>query len=288
MREPNGPAARHSRMIVLRSVLAMILVWALAACATGNEADNARDGDETGGGSDATPDIALSAPAVGEYVAGDLPEPFGPGDQITLRVGEGELSLRATCNSMGGEADWSGGVLRVGELASTMMGCPGRGHEQDEFLSAFLDAEPAWSPDGDGFTLSSDEATFEFRPMSEVDPDKPLAGTTWLLESIADGTGPDSSVSSVPAGVKSSLLIRKNGAVQLKPGCNTGRTEVEIADDQLAFGPVALTRMACPGPRGEVEDVVLQALDGPVGYEIKGSTLTLTGQDVQLVYRAAE
>lgn len=283
MTEPRRGTARLRGMAWSQSLLVVLLLAGLSACGGLGDPDSASDSSNSPDGS-----AAADAPAAGDYVARDLPEPFGPDDQVDLAVEDGQVRARGTCNSMFGGADWSDGTLSVETMAMTQMGCPGRGHEQDDFLVAFFEGSPAWAADGEGFTLTADETVLEFRPLSEVDPDRPLTGTTWLLESIATDTGPDGSVSSVPGGVKSSLLIRKNGEVQLRPGCNSGGTTVEITDDQLTFAPIRLTLMACPGPKGDVENVVVPALDGTVDYEISGPVLTITSGDVQLVYRATE
>ena len=65
----------------------------------------------------------------------------------------------------------------------------------------------------------------------------------------------------------------------VEAGCNTGSGAVEVGDDQLEFGPLAITLMACSGPRSDVETVVLTTLSGTVDYEVQDDELTLRRND---------
>jgi heat shock protein HslJ len=117
-----------------------------------------------------------------------------------------------------------------------------------------------------------------------AEPDQPLAGTSWVLQSMGSA-GADGSVASIPEGVESTLQIEPEGQALIKPGCNSGSTNVTITDSTITVGPIALTRMACPGPESDVEATVLSVLDGSdVEYAIEGSTLTLTNADQLLTY----
>jgi heat shock protein HslJ len=99
------------------------------------------------------------------------------------------------------------------------------------------------------------------------------------------GTGPDSSVSSIPGDVESTLTIDDDGQVSIHPGCNTGGGDATIGDDVIDFGPIALTRMACMGPAMDVENFVMEVIDGKVRYSIDADALTLTNGDSMLIYR---
>ena len=82
----------------------------------------------------------------------------------------------------------------------------------------------------------------------------------------------------VPEGVTASLTIA-DGTAMVEAGCNTGSGMVEVGDDQLEFGPLAITLMACSGPHADVETVVLTTLSGTVDYEVQDNELTLHRDD---------
>ena len=81
-------------------------------------------------------------------------------------------------------------------------------------------------------------------------------------------------MSSLPAGAEASLTIT-DGQAAISTGCNSGSTSVEITDTTMTFGPVALTKMACPEDLSSLEASVLAVLDGEVTYEITGDTLSI-------------
>ncbi|QBR92004.1 META domain-containing protein [Nocardioides euryhalodurans] len=102
------------------------------------------------GGSQATEDPDPPTPPPGDYVAVTLPEPYAAGDLLQLTVREDGVSFRATCNTFFGSADWGGGVLAVGQVGGTEMGCPGDAAAQDEWLVDFLTSRPTYAFDGEG------------------------------------------------------------------------------------------------------------------------------------------
>ena len=61
-----------------------------------------------------------------------------------------------------------------------------------------------------------------------------------------------------------------------------------MTEQEITFGPIATTRMACDEPTMEVEAHVLDVLQGTVTYEIEADVLTLTNGDLGLTYRAAD
>ena len=75
-------------------------------------------------------------------MADGLPDPFDEGDVLRVTFGNGEIRFQATCNTMSGSAEWDDGVLRVSQVGGTEMGCPGAGHEQDEWLIDFFTSSP--------------------------------------------------------------------------------------------------------------------------------------------------
>ncbi len=85
----------------------------------------------------------------GEFVAVDLPAPFADGDQLRLTLKGGQLTFSATCNTMSGSVASVGGVLGVGRLGGTEMGCPGPATRQDKWLVSFFTSGPRFEAQDD-------------------------------------------------------------------------------------------------------------------------------------------
>ena len=102
----------------------------------------------------------------------------------------------------------------------------------------------------------------------------PLEGTRW--EVVATVSGDEATP--VPDGVTASLTI-VDGTAAVEAGCNTGTGTVQVGDDQLEFGPLAITLMACSPPQSDVEAVVLTTLSGTVDYALEDDELTLRRED---------
>jgi heat shock protein HslJ len=205
------------------------------------------------------------------FTVNGVDESLEPGTTLRLSFADGSVGVHAGCNHIGGSYSIRDGRLVVSDMYTTEMGCPGNLHAQDERITEFLASNPRIGVEGDSLTLESTDITATFRLREAVEPDQPLTDTTWVLSGIIAGD----SVSSVPAGIESILQLGADGQLSVQPGCNTGSGRYTLEDGMITFGPIALTRMACPGDRGNVEEAVLAVLGGEASYTIEGGTLTL-------------
>ena len=203
------------------------------------------------------------------------------GTEISLAFEDGRMSANAGCNSMSGEYAVTDGELAwTGPAMATMMGCPDDLQAQDTWLTGLLTDGMKEALDGDTLTLTSGDVTIELAAAKA----SPVVGTAWTLES----TVANDAVSSLPAGAKPPTLeIGKDGAASIFTGCNNGSTDVTIDGDTMTWGPIAMTRMFCQGPPGDLETAVTTVLDGKTTFVVDGSTLTITKGDQGLVYVAA-
>jgi len=102
----------------------------------------------------------------------------------------------------------------------------------------------------------------------------PLTGTTWILVSIDDVA--------VAAGLEGTLAFDA-GAASGSSGCNTFSGTYTLSGQDLAFGPLATTRMACVDEAASAfEAAYLVALEGVTAWAVPqdvamGTELTLTG-----------
>ena len=98
-----------------------------------------------------------------------------------------------------------------------------------------------------------------------------LDGTHWMLVSIGERP--------VVQDSRASLSFNEPGAVAGHGSCNRFAGPVSVTGDQISFGNLASTRMACQ-PEVDVQEMdYLQALTGANRYRINGSQLEIETDD---------
>jgi heat shock protein HslJ len=210
--------------------------------------------------------------------------PLVPGTRLRLTFQDGNLGANAGCNHLTGRVSIDGEHLVVGPFASTMMACDALLEEQDAWLAAFLSAGPTWRLEGDDLILSTGETEIRLVDRRTADPDRPLRGTRWVVDSIID----NESVASVPAGTEAYLTFRDNNRVEGFTGCNRFGGEAVERGGRITFSQIFSTRMACDGDPGRLESAVLAVLDGEVNARVEADRLTLSRPDGRgLRFRAA-
>lgn len=270
---------------------------ALAACGDDDDDGAAATTVESADGTEGSTSVSTSPEGPGPIDAADLDgrtfiatEAVGhelvEGSEVRLQFGPDGVSGTGGCNQLVA-APWSleDDVLVVsGPMAMTEMACdPPALMEQDAWLADLLTGRPTVALDGDTLTLTSGDTVLTLTDREVADPDRELEGTAWELESLVTADA----VSSVPTGVTTPTLTIADGRLQVHLGCNRGNAEVTVGDGTLEIGPLATTRMACPGDGDQVEQHLGQVLTGTVEYSIEADQLTLTNGDVGAVYRAA-
>ncbi|MGN6695057.1 MAG: META domain-containing protein [Aquihabitans sp.] len=223
---------------------------------------------------------ALDGAFVSSAVAG---YELAPDSELTFTFDGDTLSVNAGCNTLSSTYEIADSTLKwTGVPAATMMACDPALEAQDAWITGLLtkgmDAEGI--DGGTTLTLTSGDVEITLDAVA----DSPLTGTTWTLQS----TTANDAASSLPAdATPPTLTIDEDGTASIFAGCNTGSTKVAITDTQLTFGPIALTRMACPGGASQLEAQVVAVLDGKVAYTIDGEQLTIVNGGNGLVYTAS-
>jgi heat shock protein HslJ len=205
-------------------------------------------------------------------------EPFAlvDGTQVRLSFTDGQLSAQAGCNHIGGTYQLDGDVLDVEGGAMTEMGCDPALHDQDTWLSEFLSSDPTFALSGNELVLTSGGIEMKLLDSEVAQPDLPLHGTLWTVDSIITGDA----VSSVPDDATATILFNADGTVEVHTGCNSGSGRYEADDDSLELIDVAITEMACDGNGGALETAVLPIIGaGELTYSIDASRLTLMAGD---------
>lgn len=202
--------------------------------------------------------------------------PLVAGTRVRLGFEEGRLTASAGCNTMGGTFRIEDGRLLTADAAMTEIGCDPPRHAQDDWLFAFLGSRPTIRLTGNDLVLERGTTVMRLLDREVAEPDLPLVGTLWTVDSIVVGEV----VSSVPAGAVATMVFSGDGFVAFTTGCNEGGARVVVEPDRLRLSEVTVTDRACPGPAGALEAAVLAVLGtDPLDYRIEAGTLTLAAGD---------
>ena len=272
-----------SRPLIL---LALPLLAAASLAACGSDSDGSSDSpapsasapaDSTPTGSAPTNSTEADVPTSGSDSTGLDGQSFVstavegydlvPDSAITISFQDGSLSINAGCNTMFGGYSVDGDVISAPTLAMTQMACDEALMQQDTWISALMSSDPTFALDGDTLTITGSDA--QVVTLVAV-ADQSLEGVRWVVDGLLANEG----VSTVPIGAEASITIT-DGTAAVEAGCNTGSAPVTITETTITFGPLMLTRMACPEPQTTLENAVVAVLDGEVTYTIDGDTLQL-------------
>lgn len=204
-----------------------------------------------------------------------------PGSRIRLSFQDGNLGVSAGCNSMGGEYRLDGDRLATAQMWMTEMACEEPLMAQDTWVAAFFSGASV-SLDADTLVLTNGAVSITFLDAEVATPDLPIEGTRWVLDGIVSGDA----VSSIPTGVTAAIRIT-SGTIDVESGCNIGGGSVEVTDDTITIGPIALTKRGCEADPAAVEQAVIAVLSGPVRYTVDADVLTLDAGASGLIFRAA-
>jgi len=244
--------------MIPRTALVLVAASAIVLAACGSDDDSS----SSSGSSPTADELAGTTFESTEVTGYDLV----PGSMITIGFEADTLGASAGCNSMSGAYAITDDTLEVGVMAATMMACDDALMAQDTWLNDFLTSGPSIVFDGETLTLSGGDATITLAARQPA----ALEGTTWVVT----GTIIGESVSTTPRDTLASMTIT-DGVAAIETGCNMGSSSVEITETTMTFGPMALTRKACPPDETALEQSVTTVLDGEVSYEIDGDTLSI-------------
>ncbi|HZI36669.1 MAG TPA: META domain-containing protein [Acidimicrobiia bacterium] len=267
-------AAVQQGMRIKTTTTLLLLAFALAAGGCGQERipqAGATDSKPNGGEPWGRTFLSTSVTENGQ------PKALVDGTRITLNFfADGHrLGAQAGCNQMGGPASFQGGRLVVDDMATTEMGCDPPRHAQDEWLARFLTSKPSWEREGATLTLDNGAVRIVLEDREVANPDRPLRGTKWVVDTLVERDA----ASSVPAGVEAHLTVEEGKQFRGNTGCNGmgGNSDVHEDRSTITFSEVITTKMACDDDRMRVERAVLATLDGDVRYQIDADVLRLDG-----------
>lgn len=196
---------------------------------------------------------------------------LAPGATLRIEFADGMVGVSGGCNGQSGEPVFDGDRMTVPSMMSTMMACEQSLMDQDAAIAAFLAAGVTVALDGDELTLTADDgATIELLDREVADPDRPIEGTSWVV----NGVIADDTVSSGWGEAEATITI-VDGQAQVFAGCNRGSATAEVGDGTITFGPLALTKMMCDEDAMRLEAAVVAVLQGEVTADIEASSMTL-------------
>jgi heat shock protein HslJ len=193
------------------------------------------------------------------------------GTQIALEFRADEVRARAGCNLLAAPyaVRDSALVIAGGAMSTTEMGCTPERHAQDDWLVTFLTGSPRLELDGSTLTLELDRVRIELLDRVVADPDRPLTGTRWFVDTVLSSDTARSVAD--PSSVQ--LDFRSDGTVTVSSaGCTSAVVDYRLDGDAVRFGTVTVDAIGCPDPWPATVDV-LRA--GSVRWTIVAARLTL-------------
>jgi len=268
--------SRMRAQLIAASIL--LLLGTTAGCAgeraTGDGAAGGTAGERPGAPADALP-AGRTFVSTGVTQAGTAKQ-LVTGTSIRLRILDGSrIAVQAGCNTAEGSARLDAGTLVVDDLATTEMGCDEALNQQDEWITGFFRARPAWRLDGENLVLTGKDLELKMVDNETAQPARPLVGTRWMVETLVSA----GASSSVPAGTAAFMTFAADGKVAGSTGCNSFGGTAKVDGNKITFGELVMTKMACEGAAGDLEASVLRVLDQPLTFRIDGTALILEAPD---------
>lgn len=191
---------------------------------------------------------------------------------VQVSFSDKEINFNAGCNSHFGQYHLNDGVLIVGNMASTMMGCDAALHQQDDWLSTFFSSKPTVAIQGNHvkFTGKNGELTFLKREIAL--PALPLVGTAWSVDTFITSDA-------VMSGefITGQLRFNSDDSFSVQGPCNTLSGRFSVKEQALTFSGVAITEKACLEPdQTKSEQHLVQVFsEGNANYTIDYKQLTI-------------
>lgn len=255
----------------------MIRVAAMALCLLPGVAACGQGGPSGPGGHGTAVELDGRTFLSTEVTENGVPRPLVAGTRISLRFHEGKLNADAGCNYLSGDYRVDATTLVVAQIATTELACmPSTRMDQDTWLANLLTGRPTIDANGDTLVLTGGTVRITMLDRRTADPDRPLAGPHWRVESIITGDA----VASAPQGVEAYFEFTADGRVSGNTGCNEFHGAYQAAAGTITFSQVGMTKKACQGAVNALEAAVTTLFDGrPVSYRIEADQLTVSRSD---------
>ncbi len=176
----------------------------------------------------------------------------------------GKVAVQADCNKGSGTYKVEGNNLTFGPIAMTRMMCP-EGSMDTKFVQG-LGAARHYKVFADLLTIDlvANGGWMGFRREGS----NPLIGTKWSWSNSQTPAG------MVTPPISSNYTLEfLAGTVNVKADCNTGSGSYKTNGDEITFGPMAMTRMACPP--GSMDSMFLKHLGSVKTFSVGEGTMQM-------------
>jgi heat shock protein HslJ len=191
---------------------------------------------------------------------------------ITLTFDYSALSFDAGCNNHSAPYTLCDGRLCASDFRVTAIGCDPILQAQDEWMAAFFGSSPRLSRQGPRLTLAGADASLEFIESSLLDPDRPLTGRTWTIDTLI-AADQARSVSLEPT-----ISFQTNGSLQVFTTCTTGSGVYAAGEPTLAIIDMEYIEKPCDASGdASIDEPIRRVLgDGDLLFEIDAARLSIT------------
>jgi heat shock protein HslJ len=208
--------------------------------------------------------------------------PLVAGSRIRLTFqADGNLAAHAGCNSIGGAWKLDGGSLSFTGGSMTEMACDHPRMDQDGWLADLLGRQPTVMLSGNDLVLTAGDTVITLLDREVAEPDLPVVGPRWQIESIVTGdvaTG---------GGMSGSITFGADGRATFDTGCNTGGAGYTVDGPTIRFTDVVTTKRACAPGQAASEGPMLALFRAPaVSWSFDASRLSLRDGANGLDFRA--
>lgn len=202
---------------------------------------------------------------------------------ITMTIEGSEIGGTSACNSYGGRLTVTGGRLRIGELAMTMMGCEDAVMAAEAAYTAALSAVDSIGRDGQDLVLSGPGVELRFTALAPP-PTAEVTDTNWVLDTVFVGD-----VASSTVGEPATLELRSDGTMTGSTGCRSFTGQWVEQGEQIVATTLAMDGTECPADLAGQDDHVVSVIGDGFVPTVTENLLTLTDPGgVGLVYRVGE
>jgi heat shock protein HslJ len=267
-----------------RSLLGVISVLVLTSCGGTGPSSTMPEAEVTTDGPVGAWMLVEAEPAI------EVPD----GARITMTVtaaADGwQVGGTSACNEYGGTVTIDGGSWDGQGFGGTDMACEDpRMMAERAYLDA-LETIEGWARTSvDELVLTGAHVELRFTALAPV-PIAALTGTTWVLEALVSGSGPDATVTPTALGAEPAILeLASDGTVEATTGCRSFAGEWTEAGDELlltTFGQrddspnvAADGTTTCDDAVVAQERHVLSVLGDGFHATVDGPRLTLSSRD---------
>jgi len=191
---------------------------------------------------------------------------------IRLIFDQTALSFDAGCNTHSASYFACDGRLCISELSATEVGCDPTLQTQDRWVAAFFESSPRLTRQGPRLRLASADASLEFIERSLLDPDRPLTGRTWTIDTISEGERGRS------VALEPTISFDTTVTLQVFTTCTSGSGLYAAVDQTLTLYDMVYIEKPCDASGdASIDEPIRRVLrDGTVRFEIDTARLTLT------------